>query len=363
MIVTSSPDDARFKEFVKDNSVVRLTMPVWSSDELSRMYDAFKMERLHERVLEIKYERTVTSQSLYDIYGGVPRSIESLSGTKMIKALNSKGSIVAQNFFRFNRNFGTGPDIEKSYTLVHLVPKMKGDGSYNYFDDLAEVASGYVSDTVADIYNIRVFSFWRDYLAKSGVRGIDASMQGHQFENYFFLYPPKEMIIYALNKKGSSSTNVTDNDKRTIKIPAATYNFVNYTDISWTSNVFYVPNRSNFESGDAFFIEGTKEESELYILQLTVAKSHPIKAKGLLRIVKFFKDIGYKIDSNCMKMSLVFVTQEKENVPDEMLLTNRQTIQRNESSGNVTSIVISEVEDSRILDMFENQAQWLNYHK
>ena len=363
MIVTSSPDDARFKEFVKDNSVVRLTMPVWSSDELSRMYDAFKMERLHERVVEIKYGITVTSQSLYDIYGGVPRSIESLSGTKMIKALNSKGSIVAQNFFSFNRNFGTGPDIEKSYTLVHLVPKMKGDGSYNYFDDLAEVASGYVSDTVADIYNIRVFSFWRDYLAKSGVRGTDASMQGHQFENYFFLYPPKEMIIYALNKKGSSSTNVTDNDKRTIKIPAATYNFVNYTDISWTSNVFYVPNRSNFESGDAFFIEGTKEESELYILQLTVAKSHPIKAKGLLRIVKFFKDIGYKIDSNCMKMSLVFVTQEKENVPDEMLLTNRQTIQRNESSGNVTSIVISEVEDNRILDMFENQAQWLNYHK
>jgi hypothetical protein len=64
-----------------------------------------------------------------------------------------------------------------------------------------------------------------------------------------------------------------------------------------------------------------------------------------------------------MKMSLVFVTQEKENVPDEMLLTNRQTIQRNDSSGNVTSIVISEVEDNRILDMFENEVQWLNYHK
>ena len=171
------------------------------------------------------------------------------------------------------------------------------------------------------------------------------------------------MKVYVLNKKGSPSSKITDNDERIIKIPEITYKFDNYTDISWTSNVLYVPNGSNFESGDAFFIEGTKEESELYILQLTVAKTHQIKAKGLLRIVKFFKDIGYKIDSNCMKMSLVFVTQEKENVPDEMLLTNRQTIQRNESSGNVTSIVISEVEDSRILDMFENQVQWLNYHK
>ena len=362
MIVTSSPDDARFKEFVKDNSVVRLTMPVWSSDELSRMYDAFKTERLHERVVEIKYERTVTNQSLYDIYGGVPRSIESLNGMKMIKALDNKGSIVAKNFFNVNRTFGTGPDIEKSYTLVHLVPKMKKDGSYNYFEKSAVVASSYVFDTIADIYNIRIFSTWRNYLAKSGVRGIDASLQGHKFENNFFLDLPKEMKLYALNKKGSPSSKITDNDERIIKIPEITYKFDNYTDISWTSNVLYVPNGSNFESGDAFFIEGTKEESELYILQLTLAKTHPIKAKGLLRIVKYFKDSGYKIDSNCMKMYLVFVTQAKENVSAENLMTNCQTIKRNENNGDVASIVISEVEDNRILDMFENQAQWLNYH-
>ena len=187
-------------------------------------------------------------------------------------------------------------------------------------------------------------------------------MQGYRFENYFFLYPPKEMTVFSLNKKGSPSSKITDNDERIIKIPAITHKFDSCTDISWASNVFYVPTGSNFESGDAFFIEGTKEESELYILQLTVAKTHPIKAKGLLRIVKFFKDIGYKIDSNCMKMSLVFVTPAKENVLDENLMTNCQTIKRNENNGNVTSIVISEVEDNRILDMFENQAQWLNYH-
>ena len=168
------------------------------------------------------------------------------------------------------------------------------------------------------------------------------------------------MKVYALNKKGSPSSKITDNDERIIKIPEI-YEFDSCTDISWTSNFFYVPISSNFESGDAFFIEGTKEESELYILQLTVAKTHQIKAKGLLRIVKFFKDIGYKIDSNCMKMSLVFVTQAKENVLDEDLMTNCQTIQRNKKNRNVTSIVISEVEDNRILDMFKSQ--WLSYHK
>ena len=104
----------------------------------------------------------------------------------MIKALDNKGSIVAKNFFNVNRTFGTGPDIEKSYTLVHLVPKMKKDGSYNYLEKSAVVASSYVFDTIADIYNIRIFSTWRNYLAKSGVRGIDASLQGHKFENNFF---------------------------------------------------------------------------------------------------------------------------------------------------------------------------------
>jgi hypothetical protein len=326
------------------------------------MYDAFKMERLHERVLEIKYERTVSNQSLYDIYGGVPRNIESLNGMKMIRALDSKGSIVAKNFFSFNRTFGTGPDIEKSYTLVHIVPKMKEDGSYNYFDDLAVVATGFVSDTIAEIYNIRIFSTWKNYLAKSGVRGIDASLQGYIFENNFFKKPPKEMKIYALNKKGSSSSKITDSNERTIEIPAITCNFDSYTSISsWESSVLYVPG-SNFESGDAFFIKGTKDESELYILQLTVANKHAIKGKGLLRIVKLFKDSGYKIDSNCMKMYFVFVTQEKKNVPAEKLMTTYQTIKRNDKDGSVASIVLSKVEDNRILDIFENQAQWLNYH-
>ena len=125
MIVTSSPDNARFKEYVKDNRVVRLTMPLWSSDELSRMYDAFGKERLHEKMIEIDYKGTVTNRSLYSIYGGVPRSIQSLDEIKMKKALLNKGSAVAQNFFNSNENPGSGPDIEKSYTLVHLVPKIK----------------------------------------------------------------------------------------------------------------------------------------------------------------------------------------------------------------------------------------------
>jgi hypothetical protein len=146
MIVTSSPeDDARFKEYAKSNFVVKLTMPVWSIEELSEMYDAFEMERMHERVIEIKYRNVVKKQSLYDIYGGVPRSIQSQDGKKMIKALDKEGSTVASNFFKAGNTPGTGPDIENSYTLVHLVPPpINEDGDCDYFDNIAMVASRYV---------------------------------------------------------------------------------------------------------------------------------------------------------------------------------------------------------------------------
>ena len=261
MIVTSSPDNARFKEYVKDNFVVRLTMPVWSSDELSRMYDAFEMERLHERVIKIENKGIVWNQNLYSIYGGVPRSIQSLDGSKMFDALSMKGPIVAQNFFNSNEFPGTGPDIENSYTLVHLVPNMKEDGSYDYFHKTAIVASSYVLNALVNTYNIKILSTWKNYVAMSGTRGIDATLQGHIFEISFFEHPPKKMKVYSLNKKGSPSAEITDNEVRIIKVPARIDKFDNSLDISsWKSNVLYVPIDSNFESGDAFFIKGTKKK-------------------------------------------------------------------------------------------------------
>jgi hypothetical protein len=161
MIVTSSPDDARFKEFVKDNSVVKLTMPVWSKDELSRMYDLLELERMHERVIDIEYGGIVKKQSLCDVYGGVPRSIQSKDGKKMIDALKKKGSIVANNFFGFNDTPGTGPDIENSYTLVHLVPPTNNNVC-NYFDNLATIASTYALDAIIKTYNIKILAMWEE---------------------------------------------------------------------------------------------------------------------------------------------------------------------------------------------------------
>ena len=75
----------------------------------------------------------------------------------MIKALLNKGSSVASNFFKAGNMPGTGPDIEKRYTLVHLVPPMNEDGAYDYFDNLAVVASRYVFNVLQNTSDIEVY--------------------------------------------------------------------------------------------------------------------------------------------------------------------------------------------------------------
>ena len=360
MIVTSSPDDSRFKQYAKSNFVVKLTMPVWTREELSEMYDLLELERMHERVIDIKFQDVVKKQSLYAVYGGVPRSIQSQDGTKMIDALKKKGSIVANNFFGGFDTPGTGPDIENSYTLVHLVPPTNEDGTYNYFDNLAEIASRFALDAIIKTYNIEIFTMWKNYL-KAGTGGLDAAAQGCIFEWIFFEKLPSKLILYPLNEKGSSTKKILSEVTKTIKFPTRKNLFHTTKDVkNWTSNVLHIPISSTLESGDAFLIQGTKSKSKLYILQLTVGEKHPIKANGLLKIVKFFYDSGYKIDSESMTMHLVFVTPKKD-IP-KYQMTNCQSINPNENKNNVTSIVISNDDDARIIEQFTRQALWLSYY-
>ena len=207
MIVTSSPDDARFKEYVKSNFVVTLTMPVWSREELDEMYDAFEMEAMHDKVIDIKYRNIVMRQSLYDVYGGVLRSIQSQDGTKMMTALDKKGSIVASNFFKAGEMPGTGSDIENSYTLVHLVPPKNEDDSYDYLHNIVDVASYYVYSVLRNISDIEAYRATKKFLLLSDPCGHYAALQGYLFEDLFYREHPAEMHLYALNKKGSSRAN------------------------------------------------------------------------------------------------------------------------------------------------------------
>jgi len=304
----------------------------------------------------------VKEQSMYDIYGGVPRSLQSKDGKKMIKALLKKGSIVASNFFKGSKP-GTGPDIEKSYTLVHLVPKKKGNNTYDYFSKRATVASRYVVNVLQNTSDNEVFRAAKNSLQLNDAGGLDAAVLGYFFEEIFYREYPAEMNLNVLNKKGSRAFSITSNVTKTIKTPTDKYKYPKDFK-NWTSNVFYFPISRTLESADAFFIQGPKEQSELYILQLTVASTHSVQANGLLKIVKYFEDSGYKIDSKSMMMHLVFVLPQKANIREGLRnpvkpFTNYQAITKMEDN---TTSVISKSEDERITKLFETQTQWLSYY-
>jgi hypothetical protein len=200
-------------------------------------------------------------QSLYDVYGGVLRSIQSQDGTKMMTALDKKGSIVASNFFKAGEMPGTGSDIENSYTLVHLVPPKNEDDSYDYLHNIVDVASYYVYSVLRNISDIEAYRATKKFLRLSDPGGHYAALQGYLFEDLFHLEYPAEMNLYALNKKGSSRAKIISNVTKIIKTPTDKYKYPEDFK-NWTSNVFYFPISKSLESADAFFIQGTKEQSD-----------------------------------------------------------------------------------------------------
>ena len=298
MTATSSPDDAGLRELAGGGSAVGPTTPVWSSDELSRVYGALETEGLRRRVVEVKYERAVTSQSLYDTHGGVPRGAGPPSGVGVTEALEGRGPAVAEGLLNASRTFGTGPGTEKSCTLVHLVPRTRGDGSCSRSDDPAGAASGRVPGTTAGTYSTRALSTRRSHLARSGAGGTGAPLQGHRSESSSPPDPPREARPHAPSGGRSPGSGTTDSDEGAVKAPEVARRFDNYTDTSWTPGVLHVPSGSSPESGGAPLVEGAGEEGEPHVPQLTLAETRPVKAKGLLRAVKYPRDSGYEVDSS-----------------------------------------------------------------
>jgi hypothetical protein len=91
-------------------------------------------------------------------------------------------------------------------------------------------------------------------------------------------------------------------------------------DRNWKSNVLeadllYVPIIGNLESGDAFFFQSST--NTLYVLQITVSETHPVKAHGLNVI---FERFGNMVVSCC----LVFVTPKNGRLRKRQIIVTQQ---------------------------------------
>ena len=107
LFIFSSPNPLRYKETIKNSPKFCFTLPTWSYEEL--------------KFLDSDDTNWIAA---FILFGGVPRNVfwdgtETNPAIKLSDTLESKGGIIAENFFR--RGFGN-IDPENSYMILHVNP-------------------------------------------------------------------------------------------------------------------------------------------------------------------------------------------------------------------------------------------------
>jgi hypothetical protein len=119
-VVFSSPDNSRFKEFLKTGR--QLVMPPWQASEILEAHSLIqKYRRINRDIVDSQFE----------IYGGVPRYVfgEKLTEGRrsMDEALNKKGVECSKKVFSFAHD-----EVEPalSHLILQMVPTDKTFQSY-----------------------------------------------------------------------------------------------------------------------------------------------------------------------------------------------------------------------------------------
>ena len=95
----------------------------------------------------------------------------------------------------------------------------------------------------------------------------------------------------------------------------------NWRTVMLEQDVLYVPSHGTMESGDAFCLLNVEGVLTVIVLQITVAKFHPVKMRGLRVISNRFPNVGQQY--------LVFVTPLKGilSEPQNLLTTESKVAQ------------------------------------
>jgi hypothetical protein len=316
-VVFSSPDPKRYKQMMKDSvRASRYVMPVWTLEEL------VQLNEIHHISLEEITQR-------FDLIGGVPRQI--FSGklkdvqTEVTNSLNRKGAEIAEHLFE--QGFGLR-DETISYSLIHLHPDRE-DG-YCTRNDTYEFASPDIWKRLYDLHHRVILMKSQNYF-NGGIGAYGGSFAGYHFENIcLHALPIAQTVqkIFSLNGLGIQP--------RELSIPTAQHVNFKIEQIEPLPNVLYVPTNKNFESGDGFYFN----EGELFVFQITVGASHPVKAHGLDDICALF--LNHRAIQNC---HLIFV------VPAQGQLNSKQ---------NITTLKASR--KSVEVKLFEKNQWRLEYH-
>jgi hypothetical protein len=239
-------------------------------------------------------------------FGGVPRYVipTGVAGidphARFKEALAVKGGAIAEDFFKFG--FGI-VDSYQSYMLVHINPPKSIDGDFEYG------SSGIVYSFASDIIFQRLMEKYQAQMLAgaanlfncgAAIETYGAVSAGNLFEKIcLWLKPLNGLHITAASLSGGADV--------IFDVPAARDLLCH----DWKktarldANVLILPRISNLESGDAFFVQQSGSESFMMVIfQVTVGKTHPVKANGLKDILMAYPE---NVRNKITRKILVFV--------------------------------------------------------
>ena len=335
-MIFSSPNPARYKEFMKAARNITFCLPTWSEEELLCYQPDVNM--WYERFVHVG---GVARLVLWDGIGDDPMKM-------FYSALNNKGARIANYFFQ--SGFGD-IDILKSYLLIHINPQYPNDlnNTWNYMDYSYSFASDFVFNQIKDIYNkglvseaVNLFETGAT-VAKSMLGAVSA---GHLFEKIcLWLVPLAESTMTPSSCVSLKEGQAPLGD---IKFPMQCL-----LQCQWKLrdnlllNVLYQPQVSNLEAGDAFcLIKQADGTFMLIVLQITIAERHPVKANGLKVIVNAYSE---QMKANITRKVILFVIP----VDGELRIYQPLYTQNNR---------VVEVEDTNLHPGAKKIEQWA-YHR
>jgi hypothetical protein len=284
-----SPNRDRYKELLKLPKAVKFYVPTCSWEEIVAMRAALVPD-LDEDLVARKFEHI----------GGVPRFVlnSQLSDNGEDEDLSDLEELIAgadttslHNLLKSTRN-----EQAMSSMLLHLVPK-----DINPRRCTVEFATGHVQRKLYDRFKTQVVQELELLVSAAELSPEANSLLGHFFESYAheriaagavtacvqLLADGEAPAVHRLTLARMGNGTVELFDGNQTKSPGA----------ALQSNQYYRPKQRNFESIDAL----ARVDDQLLVFQITVSERHPVKVKGLQRVLEM------DLARGCRSVHLVFV--------------------------------------------------------
>lgn len=312
-VVTASPA-ASPKEFLKHSTSVRVLLPPWTREECEAVYRAIQaMERppknfpSHE-----EFERR------FLFAGGIPRC---LFGPQELSDRYEEGVNSAISNLDSTNRMDTNFDMrEVVHKLLHIHPKdspigNKWDFTHLSYDFPTEDIGERVLTKIQELNRIGAQRSLTWFLGS----GLKFSSMRALVGNYFETRAHDDIL-------DSSSTHkiqrLSDNDQSTPMAPAAvtttTVRFSpskrefpsSFLESDLEEGVYYQPTSSNHPVADSWLVQTDEEcgKTVVYLFQMTVQSSHPLKSQ---KLTPFVKHCLAKFSDNCI-FQLIFVVPTQQ---------------------------------------------------